>query len=83
MSRYVDDRYTGKAETFATRNTSKQVLSSLHHLANEAIPMSERVADLQRSSFSLFGLGGQLSKNLMDGTILTSTPLGIRNLTVL
>ncbi|MBF4317595.1 hypothetical protein EAY30_22155, partial [Vibrio anguillarum] len=28
-SRYVDDRYTGKAEAFATRNTSKQVLTSL------------------------------------------------------
>ncbi|KLN63162.1 phospholipase D family protein [Vibrio sp. VPAP30] len=61
-SRYVDDRYTGKAEAFATRNTSKQVLNSLHHLANEAIPISERVADLQRSSLSLFGLGDSAIK---------------------
>ncbi|CAK2715322.1 phospholipase D-like domain-containing protein [Vibrio crassostreae] len=56
-SRYVDERYTGKAEAFARRNTSKQVLNSLRHLANEAIPVSERVADLQRGEFSLHGLG--------------------------
>lgn len=61
-SRYVDDRYTGKAEAFATRNTSKQVLTSLHHLANEAIPISERVANLQRTDLALFGLGDSAIK---------------------
>lgn len=56
-SRYVDDRYTGKADAFLANNSPKKVTTSLRHLADENKLITQRVADLQKEPFSLYGLG--------------------------
>ncbi|EKB3551742.1 phospholipase D family protein [Vibrio parahaemolyticus] len=56
-SRYVDGRYTGKADQFIKHNSSQKVASSLKHLADESKPITERITELQKEPLNLFGFG--------------------------
>lgn len=56
-SRYTDERYKGKAEAFRTKNSAARIVESLRYLANEEIPIAERVAALQKKPMHLSGFG--------------------------
>ncbi|WNJ97334.1 phospholipase D family protein [Vibrio ruber] len=56
-SRYVDERYTGKADEFIQRNSSQKITNSLRYLADESIPITDRIAALQNEPLHLLGFG--------------------------
>ncbi|HCG7089191.1 TPA: phospholipase D family protein [Vibrio parahaemolyticus] len=61
-SRYIEQRYTGKAEGFLARNSPEQIMRSLRHLSDETLPFGRRVKDLQSSPWALHNFGDSAIK---------------------
>ncbi|PSW06745.1 phospholipase D family protein [Photobacterium lipolyticum] len=74
-SRYVEHRYTNKAKAFVEKNSFRQVLTSLNHLADESIDITVRVSDLQKKPLKLHSLGESAIKEFNGWLNPTKYPI--------
>lgn len=74
-TRYVEERYTQKVDGFIEKNDPKHVLKALNHLADESLDITQRIGDLRKKEWKLYGFGDSAIKEFNGWRYPTNYPI--------